>query len=96
MRIFSCAIAGTGDMGPTRRALRRALDDRRFDGAQVDAAELVASELMTNAIVHGLPPMALQIGVSEDGSVMITMCDHGAQHPARRATRSRRSPVATA
>jgi anti-sigma regulatory factor (Ser/Thr protein kinase) len=84
MRILSCAIAGAGDIGPTRRALGRALNDRRFDRTQVDAAELVASELMTNAIIHGLPPMALQIGVSEDGSVTVTMYDHGAQRPARR------------
>jgi anti-sigma regulatory factor (Ser/Thr protein kinase) len=83
MRILSCEIGGAGDIGPTRRTLGRALHDRGFDDAYVDAVELIASELMTNAILHGLPPMSLRLSVSDDEEIVVAMCDHGARRPAR-------------
>jgi anti-sigma regulatory factor (Ser/Thr protein kinase) len=92
MCILSCEIAAAADIGPTRRALGRALHDRRFADAHVDAVELIASELMTNAIVHGLPPMALEISAAEGGAVTITMCDHGASRPSRRDPRVTTQP----
>jgi two-component sensor histidine kinase len=82
--ILSCAISGIDDIGPTRRALCRELQGLRAATEQVDAVALIASELMTNAIVHGLPPLALQISLSEEGDVTIAMSDHNAQRPARR------------
>ena len=84
MRILSCEISGAGDIGPTRRALGRALHDRRVADEYVDAVELIASELMTNAIVHGHPPLTLQISLSDEGDIVVAMCDHGSQRPARR------------
>ena len=84
MRILSCEISGPGDIGPTRRALGRALHDRRVADEHVDAVELIASELMTNAIVHGYPPLALHISVSDEADIIVAMSDHGAQRPARR------------
>jgi anti-sigma regulatory factor (Ser/Thr protein kinase) len=84
MRILSCEISGAGDIGPTRRALGRALHHRHVADEYVDAVELIASELMTNAIVHGHPPLRLQISLSDEGDIVVAMCDHGAQRPARR------------
>jgi len=82
--ILSCTISGVDDIGPTRRELRRALHGRRTTSEQVDAVALIASELMTNAIIHGLPPLALQISISDVGDVTVVMSDHNAQRPARR------------
>jgi two-component sensor histidine kinase len=86
--ILTCTIHGVDDIGPTRRALCRALHGRHAASEQVDAVALIASELMTNAIMYGVPPMALSISTparaSSPGPVTVTMCDHGATMPALR------------
>jgi anti-sigma regulatory factor (Ser/Thr protein kinase) len=88
MPILTCNVAGIADIGPTRRALCRALHERRAGDDQVDAVALVASELMTNAIMYGTPPLAISIstasGPCESGPVTVAVSDHGELDPVRR------------
>ena len=38
--------------------------------ARKHAVALVASELITNVILHGLPPLTLHLGVSDEAEVI--------------------------
>src|SRR5438270_2896261 len=47
---------------------------------QRDDAELVVAELVTNAILHGSPPVTLRVQMGDDG-VRIDVEDSGRQRP---------------
>src|SRR5436305_4313239 len=47
---------------------------------QRDDAELVVAELVTNAILHGSPPVTLRVQLGDDG-VRIEVEDSGRQRP---------------
>lgn len=46
--------------------MSRHLDARGVDGAVADSAILLVSELVTNAIVHGAPPVELRVCIPDD------------------------------
>jgi len=60
-------------IGHARRLVRSAT----WDGSKVgrDTAELAASELVTNAIVHGAPPVELEVDIRESQCVRIAVKD---------------------
>jgi len=49
-----------------RHLVTRHLDERGVDDAITDSAVLLVSELVTNAIVHGEPPIELRVQVPTD------------------------------
>ncbi|GAA0933733.1 ATP-binding protein [Nonomuraea longicatena] len=49
--------------GSARRAVREVLVDRGWPDDLVEQAVLVVCELVTNAVVHGLPPIGLRMRV---------------------------------
>ena len=51
----------------------------------LDAAELVVTELVTNAVLHGSPPVRLVVGV-EDGAACIAVSDSSRALPVRPRT----------
>lgn len=69
---------------PLRSDLRSAFRARRFatqftadrglDGATGDVC-LIADELVTNAILHGAPPVALTLHYDHDGAITIEVTD---------------------
>jgi anti-sigma regulatory factor (Ser/Thr protein kinase) len=86
-------IALGGDLQAPRRAraaVRRALIDWRLP-ALVETVALAVSELVTNALVHGLPPVALtvrrgaaevRIGVHDNSPVeppILAVAEHSAE-----------------
>lgn len=64
------------------------LDDRRRAGL-----ELAISEVVTNAVVHGVPPVRVQAWVRADGCVVVTIRDAG---PGPRRPRAPSLPAADA
>lgn len=60
-----------------RRAVRDACPD---DPAELDAILLCTSELVTNALLHGSPPVHLQVS-RRDTTVRVEVHDGGAQLP---------------
>jgi anti-sigma regulatory factor (Ser/Thr protein kinase) len=49
-----------------RRAMARAADLWRLDREMTDTALLLVSELVTNAILHGTPPVRLSLRLDRD------------------------------
>lgn len=46
-----------------------------WDDEQVASIQLLVSELVTNAVLHGAPPLSLSIDIREAGSVRISVSD---------------------
>ena len=66
-----------------RQVARRALDGR-VGSATAQDAELVVAELVTNALLHGLPPVVLRVhGDSDTGTAHVEVQDAGHLLPVR-------------
>jgi anti-sigma regulatory factor (Ser/Thr protein kinase) len=73
--------ANAGSVRFSREAIRDAL--AQFDPDAVEAAAILTDELVTNAIMHGQPPIVLNI--SEDhGNVTVRVRDAGSGVPVSR------------
>ncbi|HET9689671.1 MAG TPA: SpoIIE family protein phosphatase [Acidimicrobiales bacterium] len=66
-----------------RRFVATLLAERGAAADLVDAAELVVSELVTNAVVHGRPPVALRLRLLQepDASLVLEVADGAAVVP---------------
>ncbi|GAA0916122.1 ATP-binding protein [Nonomuraea longicatena] len=62
--VLTLALPHTPEaVGTARRAVRDVLRERGWPEELVENAMLVVSELVTNAVVHGLPPVELRMRV---------------------------------
>jgi anti-sigma regulatory factor (Ser/Thr protein kinase) len=86
------AVQATGDLqlAPVpssvrigRRFAARALTDWEVPPEQIEDAVLIVSELVTNAIVHGSPPVRLRLRRTA-AAVTIEVEDGGGERPRRR------------
>lgn len=75
---------GPASAGRARQAVRQACADT---AVAIDAVVLCTSELVTNAILHGVPPIELEILVGSD-SVRVGVHDAGVRDVERRRTMS--------
>jgi anti-sigma regulatory factor (Ser/Thr protein kinase) len=65
-----------------RHAVIDALPSGRLSAEQASGLELAVSEVVTNAIVHGYPPVVLHAWLPGPGGVVVTVHDAGTE-PAR-------------
>jgi anti-sigma regulatory factor (Ser/Thr protein kinase) len=70
-----------GSVRFSREAIRDALAE--FDEDAVEAAAILTDELVTNAIMHGKPPIVLDIN-EDHGTVTVTVKDAGSGVPVSR------------
>ena len=71
------------DVGAPAEARRhvRARACARHHAEVIDASCLVASELVTNAVLHGYPPICLRVHCDEDEDLEISVGDGDRQLP---------------
>ncbi|MGN6522916.1 MAG: ATP-binding protein, partial [Actinomycetes bacterium] len=82
MRVETFEAQGAADDVPSlRHAVTRALCDAGA-AAWADEVELAATELLTNALLHGLPPVSVSVDAGPDGAVLVVR-DAAPQLPAR-------------
>ena len=60
-----------------RHAVIAALPTGRLSVDQTSGLELAVSEVVTNAIVHGRPPVVVQVWLPHPGGVVVTVRDAG-------------------
>lgn len=75
------AQGAADDVPSLRHAVTRALRDAGA-AAWADEVELAATELLTNALLHGLPPVSVSVDAGPDGAVLVVR-DAAPQLPAR-------------
>lgn len=63
-----------------RSTLRSTLDGT-VGADTVEDVIIVAGELVANALEHGLPPAALEVLAEPEGSVLVSVLDHGSVVP---------------
>ncbi|WP_406003168.1 ATP-binding protein [Streptomyces sp. NBC_00829] len=63
--------------GTARRVTRAALAEWGMDKDTTEEIVLVVSELVTNAVEHALPPVALHLERSTEGTVHVKVDDGG-------------------
>ena len=63
-----------------RSTLRSTLDGT-VAADTVEDVIIVAGELVANALEHGLPPAALEVLAEPEGSVLVSVLDHGSVVP---------------
>ncbi len=69
-------VSGLSAAGDARAICRTVLERWKISGATPDDAELVVSELVANGVVHGLPPVWLQIARTRT-DVIVAVYDRG-------------------
>lgn len=77
--------SSTGAPGAARRFVRARLGPSHGDAAgdAVDVAELLVTEVVTNAVVHGAPPLVLELEC-DDVRVRVRVDDASSSLPAPR------------
>lgn len=68
MAVHELDLGGDAGAVPRGRHFTSAVLADAFDGEVVDAAELVVTELLTNALLHGAPPVRLVVAGADGGA----------------------------
>lgn len=69
------------------RVFLRAARCPRHHATVLDDAELLTSELVTNAVVHGAPPVTLAVECDTSSGMRVRVTDGSSRHPLPRAAR---------
>jgi anti-sigma regulatory factor (Ser/Thr protein kinase) len=79
---FELEIAARpSEVGRIRRAIRAAVVRYGLDETHADLMQLVASELVMNAVLHGGPPVIVQLSI-EPNNTVLEVYDGGPGMPA--------------
>jgi anti-sigma regulatory factor (Ser/Thr protein kinase) len=72
------ALTGINQARHARREVREYATKVIYDETALDDVELLAAEAISNALLHGTPPVYVSVGV-EDGCLFVEVRDQGPQ-----------------